>query len=524
MKKMKRLVALALSVVMVLAMSVVAFAEEPTYSITINNAASGHTYEAYLIFSGALSGGKLTDIKWGNGVNQFTYNEKTAAKDIASVLKDNNVKDFAKVAGANLTAITSGTYSEGKITGLSAGYYLVKDKDGSVTGQDTYTDYILKVAGNVEVSPKTSVPTVEKKVKENVKSTNDDGKETDTRIPSYEVPAKYNDVADYNIGDDVPFQLIGTMPSNIDSYEHYYYEFDDTLSEGLTYNDDAVVKINGTKVSASITSNGTSLKVVLMDVKGLDGVKVTKDSIITVDYTAKLNSAANIGLPGNKNEVKLVFSNNPNNSGDGTKKPGDTGETPKDTVIVFTYELDTEKVDGTDNNKKLKNAEFILSRKKTETNSEYAVVRDDKLVSWTDNKDKATKLVTDEDGLIKVAGLDAGTYYLEETKAPEGYNKLTGSVEVVITAATANGQTWTSEDPKDALTNLGVKTKNPGATDYVAGTVDDNKGIGKIEIANNIGSTLPSTGGIGTTIFYVVGAILMVGAAVLLITKRRAEN
>ena len=109
MKKMKRLVALALSVVMVLAMSVVAFAEEPTYSITINNAASGHTYEAYQIFSGALSGGKLTDIKWGNGVNQFTYNEKTAAKDIASVLKDNNVKDFAKDAGANLTAITSGT-------------------------------------------------------------------------------------------------------------------------------------------------------------------------------------------------------------------------------------------------------------------------------------------------------------------------------------------------------------------------------------------------------------------------------
>lgn len=526
MKKMKRLVALALSVVMVLAMSVFASADEPTYTITINDAVKGHTYEAYQIFSGVLSGGKLTDIKWGNGVKQFTYNEKTAAEDIAKSLTQENVKDFAKVAGANLTENTSGTYNgtEGKITGLSAGYYLVKDKDGSVGGQDTYTDYILKVAGDVVVSPKTSVPTVEKKVKENVKSINDDGKETDTRIPSYEVPAKYNDVADYNIGDDVPFQLIGTMPSNIDSYEHYYYEFDDTLSEGLTYNGDAAVKIDGKEVTASITSSGTSLKVVLMDVKGLDGVKVTKDSIITVDYTAKLNSAANIGLPGNKNEVKLVFSNNPNNSGDGTKKPDDTGETPKDTVIVFTYELDTEKVDGTDNSKKLKNAEFILSRKKTETDSEYAVVSDGKLVNWTDNESEATKLVTGDDGLIKVAGLDDGTYYLEETKAPEGYNKLTGKVEIVITASTANGQAWTSEKPEDALKNLGVKTKNPGATDYVAGTVDNNKGIGKIEIANNIGSTLPSTGGIGTTIFYVIGGILMVGAAVLLITKRRAEN
>ena len=327
MKKMKRLVALALSVVMVLAMSVFASADEPTYTITINDAVKGHTYEAYQIFSGVLSGGKLTDIKWGNGVKQFTYNEKTAAEDIAKSLTQENVKDFAKVAGANLTENTSGTYNgtEGKITGLSAGYYLVKDKDGSVGGQDTYTDYILKVAGDVVVSPKTSVPTVEKKVKEKIKSINDDGKETDTRIPSYEVPAKYNDVADYNIGDDVPFQLIGTMPSNIDSYEHYYYEFDDTLSEGLTYNGDAVVKIDGKEVTASITSSGTSLKVVLMDVKGLDGVKVTKDSIITVGYTAKLNSAANIGLPGNKNEVKLVFSNNPNNSGDGTKKPDDTG-------------------------------------------------------------------------------------------------------------------------------------------------------------------------------------------------------
>lgn len=518
MKKMKRLVALALSVVMVLAMSVFAFADE-TYTITINSAVEGHTYEAYQIFSGSLSGGKLTDIKWGNGVNQFTYDEKTTAEDIAKILTEDNVKDFAKVAGANLTKTTSGTYSEGKITGLSAGYYLVKDEDGSVTGQDTYTDYILKVAGNVEVSPKTSVPTVEKKVKENVKSTNDDGKETDTRIPSYEVPAKYNDVADYNIGDDVPFQLIGTMPSNIDSYDHYYYEFDDTLSEGLTYNNDAVVKIDGKKVPATITSNGTSLKVVLMDVKGL-GVEITEDSIITVDYTAKLNSAAKIGLPGNENEVKLVFSNNPNNSGDGTKKPDDTGETPKDTVIVFTYELDTEKVDGTNNSKKLANAEFILSNSK----GEYAVVSDGKLERWTNNKDEATKLVTGEDGLIKVAGLDAGTYYLEETKAPEGYNKLTGKVEVVIAASTANGQTWTSEKPEDALTNLGVKTKNPGATDYVNGKVDANKGVGTITIVNNAGSQLPSTGGIGTTIFYVIGGILMVGAAVLLITKKRAEN
>ncbi len=514
MKKMKKVMALLLSLVMVLAMSVVAFAEEATYTITIKNAETGHTYEAYQIFAGTLSDGVLSDISWGNGVRAFEYDNTSVAKDIAKALTAANAEDFAAVAGSNLKSTTSGTYSNGKITGLTAGYYLVKDKDGSVSGQSSYTSYLLRVAGNVEVTPKTGVPTVEKKVKENVKTVNEGGTETDSNIPSYQIPAKYNDVADYNIGDKVPFQLVGTMPSNIDKYAHYYYEFADTLSNGLTYNKDAVVKIDGNIIDidnskVTVEHNGNSLKVIFNDIKEV--AAVTKDSIVTVDYTATLNSDAVIGLDGNPNEVKLIFSNNPNMTGDGTGKPDDTGETPIDKVIVFTYELDVEKVDGIENTKKLADAEFVLKRKVGET-TEYAVVTREKLEKWESDRNKATTLVTGDDGLVKVAGLDDGTYYLEETKAPSKYNKLSEDVTIVISATTANIQNWNGT-ASDALTKINV-TAN-GKTGSV------NNGSVKVTVENNQGSTLPSTGGMGTTIFYVVGSILVLGAAILLITKKR---
>lgn len=523
MKKMKKVMALLLSLVMVLAMSIATFAGEgsavssTTYTITIKNAETGHTYEAYQIFAGTLSEGVLSDISWGDGVSVFEYGNTNVAKDIAKTLTDANAADFASVAGGKLTAITSGKYSNGKITDLTAGYYLVKDK-GPVSGHSSYTSYLLKVAGNVEVTPKTGVPTVEKKVKENVKTVNENGTETDSNIPSYQIPAKYNDVADYNIGDKVPFQLVGTMPSNIDKYEHYYYEFADTLSNGLTYNGDAVVKIDGNSIDGSkvtVKINGNSLKVIFNDIKEV--AAVTKDSIVTVDYTATLNSDAVIGLDGNPNEVKLIFSNNPNMTGDGTGKPDDTGETPIDKVIVFTYELDVEKVDGTNTATKLKDAEFVLKRKVGE-NTEYAVVNNkERLEKWVASIDDATKLVTGADGLVKVAGLDDGTYYLEETKAPSQYNKLSKDVEIVISTKTKNNQIWTGT-ASDALTKIEVTV-----TDVKTVKTDGNvkSGSVKVTVENYKGSELPSTGGMGTTIFYVVGSILVLGAAILLITKKR---
>ena len=139
---------------------------------------------------------------------------------------------------------------------------------------------------------------------------------------------------------------------------------------------------------------------------------------------------------------------------------------------------------------------------------------DSKVAGWTDTAADATTLISDTNGLFKVIGLDDGTYYLEETKAPSGYNKLTNAVEVVITATTVNNQSWNST-PADALTKLDVTAGGN------AGTGDVATGIASINIANNKGSTLPSTGGIGTTIFYVLGGTLVVGSGIALVTKKR---
>ena len=147
-------------------------------------------------------------------------------------------------------------------------------------------------------------------------------------------------------------------------------------------------------------------------------------------------------------------------------------------------------------------------------NTEYAVVTNGKLEKWVDSIANATKLVTGVDGLVKVAGLDDGTYYLEETKAPSKYNKLSEDVTIVISASTENNQTWNGT-ASDALTKIDV-TANGKKSD---GNV--NEGSVKVTVENNQGSTLPTTGGMGTTVFYVVGSILVLGAAILLITKKR---
>ena len=531
MKRLKKFMSILLTAIMVLAMCVPVMADENLYAITITNPGAGHTYEAYQIFKGEISDGKLTDIDWGNGVDSFTYKTKTTPQDIANELKNSDAADFAKEAGNHLTTTVAGSATVSPngtcvIGNLKAGYYLVKDKDNTVPEDSSYTNFILKVAGNVTVSTKMDVPTVEKKVKENVKETNKNGEETDTRIPSYRIPAQYNDVADYNIGDHVPFQLIGTMPSNIDSYTSYSYEFVDTLSKGLTYDKNATVKLkksDGSEtfitvtpaVSKDETTGITTLKITFADIKDVaktNTFTITSDTKVIVDYTATLNANAEIGKTGNENEVYLNFSNNPNGSGN--------GKTTKDKVIVFTYELDTEKIDGTDNNKKLKDAEFIL---KDSTGTKYAKVEENKFTGWTSDKNEATTLITDEYGLIRVAGLDAGTYLIEETKAPAGYNKLTGDVTIVITATTVNGQTWNGTTDA-AITELKVTSQNPGESTTSSGTASADTGIAKVQIANNSGSTLPSTGGIGTTIFYVVGVILMLGAGVLLVTKKRMSS
>lgn len=473
-----------------------------SYTLTVNNTETGHTYEAYQVFKGRLDSGTLSDIEWGEDVDGAAlsaakYGNK-AAKDIAKELKNaTDAEAFANnVAGGNgaksylktATHSVKGETSQNKaITGLSAGYYLLKDTiDSSTAAQPAaYTKFILKVVGNVDVTPKTDTPSVEKKVQEN----------SNKYVTNGGYGAGYNDVADYNIGDAVPFKLIGTVP-NMDRYDTYKYTFNDTASNGLTLPSKNGVKVYvaddkaGTNKaditsSAAITVEDQNLTVAFTDLKTVKGV--IADKYIIVEYSATLNGNAVIGLPGNENAVKLTFSNNPNQSGQGGSNP--QGETPEDKVIVFTYQLNGTKVDATDKNKTLKNAEFKLQR---QSDNKWAQITDGKVTAWGD-EGNATVVKSDDNGNFSVAGLDDGTYNVKETKAPAGYDLPADPFVVTLTAQTKNNQEWDGT-PANALIN-------------------PTNGQFNETFVNNAGSSLPSTGGMGTTILYAAGAAIVLVAA-----------
>lgn len=572
MKKARKLTAVLLSLVMLLALVVPASAAE-NYSITIHNDKTGHTYEAYQIFAGTVSndaatdgeaeGPMLGDITWGSGVdggalltalqaaNAGKYGTCTTAADVAEALGTENATAadaaaFADIAAQHLTATVAGTATapndDGNyiIQGLPAGYYLVKDQDGSLEGDaDTATDYIVQVLGNVTMDPKDSgIPTLEKKVAEQGKG--DEGKyDLDGGYGTH-----YNDVADWNIGDRVPFKLIGSIP-DMDAYDTYQYIFHDTISAGLRLdidsfdvyvaqekNQDPVAlgwkEIPAANYELTQTADGFTLKI--DNLKEFPYVDEEGRNYILVFYDAVVSTEAVIGLPGNENSAYLEFSNNPN--GDGL------GRTAEDTVIVFTYELDGTKVDGADVDTKLADAQFVLLNG---AKSEAAVVVDGKVTEWIKFGTQAdgTKLeipttyegwttlaqqhnglilTSDENGLFNIAGLDDGTYFLREIQAPNGYNLLEEDVQLVITADTANGQDWNSGIATDALRGLTIAVNDgepqPGNTET---------GIVNVTVENNRGATLPETGGMGTTLFYIIGGLLVVGAGILLVVRIRMK-
>lgn len=547
-----------------------------------------HTYEAYQIFSGDLDGGVLKNITWGSGVNGSAlltalqgdstigsyFTSASSAADVATILGDNtkftndsaNMQTFAKLVGANLTSTKAGTAGTGQVTGLTDGYYLVQDSakptGGTVNG-GAKTRWIVKVAGaDVSVNAKHSAPTVMKKVEEigyNGSGTTGDtvqfGNDTDSTTAgvqnNYVLEKDYNDVADYNIGDAVSFTLYGSLPDTYADYDHYYYKFVDTLSAGFVtpavsaitvyLNDTALTDAQKTSAGVTITSEantdgGTDIGVVIMDVKKLT---TNANDIITVKYDATLDTDAVIGLNGNENKVKLEYSNNPNSTGDGTTKPSDdnTSETPEDKVIVFTYEQDFNKKDASDQSA-ITDAEFKLSRTVGGTTTWLVATQATSGVdgtyivsSWVDNEANATVLKT-TDGTYKVKGLEDGSYTVKETKIPATYNTPTDvDTDLVIAATTANGQTW-SGTASDALTALTLTATNDdtNAVTVIKGVAADTSkqdlanGIVEANIYNTKGTQLPSTGGMGTTLFVLGGGVTMAAAGIYLVSKKRAKD
>ena len=550
-KTFKKMISLVLALTMVMAMGLTAFAAEGDITITFPTDAkyANHQYEVYQIFTGKVGedGKTLKNLKYGESTKTEANKGKAVSEDDLKTLSEIKTKNEQEI----ITAITPFVDLKKPVETLTkdkktysgpAGYYLIKDKDGSQTGKTTdkeeksYTLYILKVAGDVTISPKASVPSVEKKV-------DDVNDSTGTK------EAK-QDSADYDIGDWVPYHLTATIASNVGDYKKYHLTFVDTLEAGkFDAIQNVVIKVDGTDISKSFdgftvartddpapSASGFGIKISFTP----DGTKTLPADLagkkVTIDFEAKLGTGATIGQEGNVNTVKLKFSNNPNSTDD-----SEEAETPEDTVIVFTYKTVVDKVDP--DGKPLKGAQFKLYKKYTAeqleaTGKTAAAVMDHEgkeIAKYAENYVEVTgTAITETTTQFSFEGLDDGDYVLVETKAPANYNAI-DPIEFTVTGthtATADALDKTTHKDGDAyvLTDLTVNNKdltaNPAGGDVVKKDGTKHAAVsGEIygEIINESGATLPETGGIGTTLFYVFGAVLVLGAGVVLVSRRRME-
>lgn len=524
----------------------------------------GHTFNAVQILKAtgidteAEDGPVYTGLAWGaqitdNGAALLTklqadttlkddfkdfVTTTTAGKDLftAAAFAD-TIKNYTAaqkealikvVKGLNLTGQTITVTKDMQPVKLDGGIglYLIDDTTTVTTQDDVANATILMAApGKNTINIKVDKPSQDKEVKENVKA-----------------GAAWNEVSDYNIGDYVPYKITSKVPDAA-KFEYYTMTFTDEMSAGLTLADKVdgvaeakklVVKVGNTTLTAdqyTLTITDDQHFTVELPVKGdsksdpkvpgvIDGAQnFAAGADIVIEFYALLNSSAVIGLDGNTNKSKLEYSNNPDD--DSSK-----GETPWDTVITFTYELDVNKIDG-DTEEVLQGAQFALQATDGDHANKYVEVdANGKVTGWADVAPAADAtnnpalLVSGADGIFKVIGLDDGTYSLVEIKAPKGYNTI-DPITLVVKATTENGKDYSAElhdTAAEALTKLEL-TVNREVAEGVTST-----GIVKTTVENNSGTTLPSTGGIGTTIFYVLGGLLIAGAGIVLVARRKAAE
>ena len=472
---MKRVVSTLLALVLVLALAGTAAAAGEG-SITIDNAVKGKTYTIYRIFDldshsedyQALN--YKVSAKWAaffaegaEGLNYVDIDELgyVTWKENASAA------DFAAKAIAFATANSiandgqkTADSSTVAFTGLELGYYLVQSDLGALCSLDT-------TMPDVEIQEKNSKPTAKKEVEE-------------------DSTGNYGDHNDADIGQKVNFRTT----INVVDGDPKNYVLHDKMSEGLTFDATSV------KVAIGDTSltEGTDYTLVspgldngcTFEVRFADG-KLKPNDVVTVTYSAKVNENAVVGGTGNPNEIHLSYGND-----------SSTSTTPSETR-TYVWEFDVLKYtmkEGTQT--PLAGAQFKLYKEVNGTKNYVIVDANNKVTGWTDKKDEGSLFETPASGKFEIIGLDADTYYLEEIQAPAGYNMLKDPVKVVITATI------------DQTTKVGTATVTYG-----------NGATGTVEIENNTGTELPSTGGVGTTIFYVIGGLLMAVAVVLLVTKKK---
>ena len=496
MKHVTKLASLLLALVMVFALTItVSAAEDPTISAP---AGSARTYDVYQIFTGDLSGYVLSNVKWGkNGTGtKGEAVDQAILEDLAAVNSQTDTQKLTEIQKyVKLDSEKFGTVSDGHPLTVPTGYYLIRD-NGSVGAGEAYSLYVVKIVGSTIISPKVGTVSSEKKVIDINDTTG--------------ATAGLQDSADYDIGDMVSFQLKGVVANDYANYTVYKFTFHDTQSAGLTFNaDSVVVKVDGSTINSgySVVTNDLAdrctFEVRFADLKQISSVHA--GSVITVDYKSTLNNNAIIGSAGNPNTMHLEYSNNPNDS-QGTT----TGTTPNDTVIVFTYKTVINKV--------TKNPNYNPG---TEGSQEYipltgAAFKLEKMIKGADSAENTWHLVKDftvdeqkSASTFEFSGLDDGTYRLTETVTPAGYNSIE-PIEFTVEAVHSDGDT-------PELTNL-TGNKVSGEISF---TTNVSGASLSADVVNNAGTVLPETGGIGTTIFYVLGGLLVLTAVVLLVTKKR---
>ena len=530
-KAIKKLLAALLAVAMVCAMAIPAFAE--TENITDH-----HSYGGFQIFKGDVEGNKISNVQWGSSITNptdFLAKLKEAPTIGNQFSKADNVQDVLAVIGtwsdsddysiafarfvckylypdanANPTPVATGNPT---LTFPQAGYYLIVDITKFSPGDSyhAYNSFLLKVLQkdwNFDVTPKVEKPSVKKEVFDN----NDIGSTGDND--------GWHTSADHAINEKFQFKLTATLPASdarvYDYYDEYMVTFCDTLSAGITFDRWDTVVINNGGADIPIPdenyhsdASNQELTLSIENVKTCaTGLNLNKGATITVTYTAHLNDNATVNTAGgttttttdNKNSVYLIYSNNPRSS-------AFVDTTPKSEVCVYTYQLNNTKYhDEIKEGNELPGAGFRLysdiacneeQEIKLKQNEDGTYSRD------FSTEGKGVEMKSAEDGTFNVKGLDAGTYYLKETTTPTGFNTCPVTTVVIKANHTENNVDLTGS----TINGEGVGASGLSTT-----------------IVNKQGTTLPSTGGIGTTLFYVIGGGLMVAAIVLLVTKKRMEN
>ena len=528
-KTIKKLLAALLAVAMVCAMAIPAFAYNIKEDIN-----KDHSFEAFQIFKGDVEGNKISNATWGSNIDPDNFLPQlkgadtigplfanaNSARDVLEVISqwhnsDANSIAFARfvchylypTADANPTHAAIGNHT---LHFDDAGYYLIVDTTYFKPGDSyvAYNSFMLTVTQanwNVDVTPKVEKPSVKKEVYDNQDGTSNE--------------AGFGSSADHAINEEFKFKLTATLPaSNVhvyDYYDKYTVIFNDTLSEGITFDRLDTVEIANVDGSDSKEITDTdytlvkdlheaglpsSIKLSIDNVKtcaAAAGLDLNDGATITVTYTAHLNDKAFVNTTSgssteNKNSVQLQYSNNPKDS------EAYWGFTPESEVRVYTYQLNNTKYrdDDTQGNE-LEGAGFKLYSD-ADCKNEVELYQDGEFYYPIKNATgkEAVEMKSAANGQFNVKGLDAGTYYLKETTPPKDYNACADKKIVISATHTEYNVILSGES------NLNNKIINKKAG----------------------GITLPSTGGIGTTIFYVVGGGLMVAAIVLLVTKKRMEN